>query len=288
MTQKKIHLVSANSKNVFGMEFFVSKAFKELGYEILETNYRVMDRYEVSNRIRYITDADFLLCIKGERICPEDVFACRIPTVLWMQDSIQANQEANFVIQTKSPLFDLVYSFNQAELPFYKQFNKNSYYISLGADADIHKGIKVLNKSIEVGFIGSLNNNRINMINYLLNLGISIQYNYTMNNYSEIVSKTKINLNCGINDSGYQMRVFEILCMQGLLFTNLVKDENLFEDKKHLVYYENFDHLYELICYYIDKPEEMERIAKTGQKEVLEKHLYIHKIKEIIDKVNSL
>ena len=284
---KKIHLVGANTKNVHGMEFFVSKVFKSLGYEVLETDYRVMDRYEVSTRIRYITDADFLLCIKGERVCPEDIFACRIPTCLWMQDSIQANQEANFIIQTKSPLFDLVYSFSNVELPFYKKFNKNSFYLPLGADKDIHKKVDI-EKTIDVGLVGSLNLNRINMINYLLSVGIPIQYSYSQSNYPEIVSKTTINLNIGISDSGYQMRVFEILCMQGLLFTNLVKDENLFKDKEHLIYYNDFNHLYELICYYIDKPEEMKRIAKAGQKEILEKHLYTHRIKEIIDKINSL
>ena len=204
MMNKKIHLVSANSKNVFGMEFFVSKAFKELGYEVIETNYRVMDRYEVSTRIRYITDAEFLLCIKGERITPEDIFACRIPTVLWLQDSVQANQEANFIIQTKSPLFDLVFSFCKAELSFYQKFNKNSHYLPLGADKDIHKKVDI-EKTIDVGLVGSLNLNRINMINYLLSVGIPIQYSYSQSNYPEIVSKTIINLNIGISDSGYQM-----------------------------------------------------------------------------------
>lgn len=285
---KKIHLVSANSNNKNGMEAFVKKAFVSLGYEVLCTDYRVMSKEEVSNRIRYITDAEFLLCIKGERVCPEDIFACRIPTVLWMQDSTQVNQEANFVIQTKAPLFDLVYSFANAELPFYKQFNKNSFYLPLGADADIHHAIKTPNKSIDISFVGSLNNNRINMINYLLDEGIPIQYSYSQDKYAEIVSQTKINLNIGITESGYQQRVFEILNMSGVLFTNIVKDENLFKDKEHLVYYKDFNHLYELICYYIDKDDEIVRIAQAGQKEVLEKHLYIHRVKEIIDKVNNL
>ena len=285
---KKLHLVSANSNNEKGMEAFVKKAFTSLGYEVLCTDYRVMDKYEVETRIKYITDVDFLLTIKGERINPESIFSCRVPTVLWGQDSIQANNEMHFVIQTKAPLFDIVYSFNNNELSFYKQFNKNSFYLPLGADADIHKDIKVSNKTIEVGFIGSLNNNRINMINYLLDKGIPVQYSHSQDKYAEIVSSTKININCGITDSGYQMRVFEILAMGGLLFTNAVRDENLFVDKEHLIYYNDFNHLYELICYYIDKPEEIERIAKAGQKEVMEKHLYIHRVKEIIDKVISL
>ena len=126
------------------------------------------------------------------------------------------------------------------------------------------------------------------MINHLLNLNIPVQYSYSKDRYAEIVSQTKINLNVGITEAGYQMRVFEIIVMGGFLLTNKVRDEDIFEDKKHLVYYNDFNHLCELIYYYIDKPEEMERIAKEGQKEVLEKHQYIHRVKSIIDKVNKL
>jgi len=283
---KRLHLVSADSNNKYGMEYFIKKAFISLGYEVLCTDYRVMDRYEVSNRIKYITDVDFLLCIKGERVNPEDVFLCRVPKVLWLQDSVEANQEANFVIQTKAPLFDLVYSFNKAEIPFYKQFNKNTHYLPLAADKDIHKYIDI-EKRIDVGFVGNLNTNRINMINYLLDKGIPIQYSYTHTDYVKTVNNTKINLNIGITNSGYQMRVFEILCMQGLLLTNVIKDENLFEDKEQMVYYNDFNHLCELIYYYMGKPKEMERIAEDGQKEVLEKHQYIHRVRTIIDKVNT-
>ena len=284
---KRIHLVSADSNNLYGMEHFVKKAFISIGYEVLCTDYRVMTKEEVSNRIKYITDVDFLLCIKGDRVCPEDIFACRIPKILWLQDSVEANQEANFIIQTKAPLFDLVYSFNKAELPFYKQFNKNSHYLPLASCVDVHGEINI-EKTIDVGFVGNLNNNRINMINHLLNLNIPIQYSYNMDKYTEIIGRTKINLNIGITNSGYQQRVFEILCAGGFLLTNKVIDENLFIDKEHLVYYNDFNHLYELLCYYIDKPEEMVRIANNGQKEVLEKHQYIHRIKEIIDKVNNI
>lgn len=282
MINKRVHLVGANTKNKFGMEYFVSKAFKSLGYEVLETDYRVMGRYEVSNRIRYITDAEFTLVIKGDRICPEDIFACRIPTALWLQDSVEANQEADFVIQTKASLFDIVYSFANNELPFYKQFNKNSYWLPLGADVDTHHAIKIPNKTIEVGFCGSLNNNRINIMNYLLDKGVPIQYNYDMDSYPEIIGNTKINLNVGITGSGYQQRVFEICSMGGFLLTNKVAGEEIFKDKKHLVYYNDFNHLYELICYYIDKPEEIERISQAGQKEVLENHRYVHRVKQIV------
>ena len=284
---KRIHLVSADSNNKYGTEHFVKKAFISLGYEVLCTDYRVMDKHGVSNRIKYITDVDFLLCIKGERVNPEDVFLCRVPKILWLQDSVEVNQEANFIIQTKSPLFDIVYSFNKAELPFYKQFNKKSYWLPLAADVDIHKEINI-EKTIDVGFCGSLNNNRINMINFLLDKGIPIQYSYSKDKYNEIVSSTKINLNIGITEAGYQQRIYEILCMGGLLLTNAVRDEDIFEDKKHLVYYKNFDDLVNLCYYYNSHMEEAKIIANMGQQEVLEKHTYIHRAQQIVEDVKNV
>jgi len=284
---KRLHLVSADSNNKYGMEYFIKKAFISLGYEVLCTDYRVMDKHGVSNRIKYITDVDFLLCIKGERVNPEDVFLCRVPKILWLQDSVEVNQEANFIIQTKSPLFDIVYSFNKAELPFYKQFNKKSYWLPLAADVDIHKEINI-EKTIDVGFCGSLNNNRINMINFLLDKGIPIQYSYSKDKYNEIVSSTKINLNIGITEAGYQQRIYEILCMGGLLLTNAVRDEDIFEDKKHLVYYKNFDDLVNLCYYYNSHMEEAKIIANMGQQEVLEKHTYIHRAQQIVEDVKNV
>lgn len=288
MNKKRVHLVGANLNNQLGLEAFIKNAFVQLGWDVIGTSYRVLPKEEVSTRIRYVTDAEFILVIKGERICPEDIFACRIPTILYMQDSIQANQEANFVIQTKSSLFDVVFGFANNEMRFYRQFNKNSFWLPLAACPKVHEQTKNIRKSLDISFVGNLNTNRISMINYLLNLGVPINYFYTQDKYSEIISKTKININCGITNSGHQQRIFEILNMKGLLLTNVVVDENLFKDREHLVYYNDFNHLYELICYYIEKSEEREKISSAGQKEVLEKHLYIHRVKTIVDKINSL
>ena len=282
---KKVHLLSANSNNVNGLEFFVKKAFRQIGWEVLETDYRVMSKELVDTRIKYITDCDFLLCIKGERIKPESIFSCRVPKILWMQDAIQVNQEANFVIQEKSSVFDIVFAFNDADLPFYKQFNENSYFLPLAADPDIHKLIENENKLIDVGFVGSLNNNRINMINYLLDKGMPVQYNYSIDKYSEIVSNTKININIGKISSGFQQRIFEIVSMGGFLLTNRVDGIELLQDKEHLIYYNDFNNLYELICYYIDKPEEMNKIAKKGRDEILNNNTYVHRINSIIDEL---
>ena len=132
----------------------------------------------------------------------------------------------------------------------------------LAADVDTHGEINI-EKTIDVGFVGNLNNNRINMINHLLNLNI------------------------GITDSGYQQRIYEILCAGGFLLTNAVRDENIFEDRKHLVYYKNFDDLVNLCYYYNNHMDEAKTIANMGQQEVLEKHTYIHRAQQILEDIKN-
>ncbi len=283
----KIHLLSANSKNKFGLEYFVSKAFKKLGYEVIETDYRVMSKEEVDARIRFITDVDFLLMIKGERVSPDSLFSCRIPKILWMQDSIQSNQEANFVIQTKSWAFDLVYTFNDIELPFYLNFNKNVKWLPLAADEDIHIK-KDVEKNISVSFVGSMNNNRVAMINYLLDHGCPVELFYTKEKYCDIVNRSVINLNIGINNSGIQQRVFETLAMGGLLLTNKIEGNMIFEDCKHLVYFENFDQLLFNIQYYIRAHDFRNEISKQGREEVLKNHTYVNRVQTIINDFKQL
>ncbi len=286
MNKKRVHLVGADLSNQLGLECFIKNAFIQFGWDVIETSYRVMSKEEISTRIRYVTDAEFTLVIKGERICPEDVFACRIPTVLYMQDSVEGNKEAHFVIQTKSPLFDLVYTFNDYELPFYRQFNKNSYFLPLGADQLVHRQIENKNKTIEVGFCGNLNTNRINMINYLLYKGIPVQYSYSTEKYAEIVSNTRININIGITPTGIQQRIFETMCMGGFLITNKLQGgTEIFKDKDHLVYYKDFDELVTLCYNYINEPNEMNRISENGRNEVLKNHLYINRVQQIVGDV---
>jgi len=58
--------------------------------------------------------------------------------------------------------------------------------------------------------------------------------------------------------------------------------ENIFTNKKHLVWYKNQKELVNLIDYYLKHPEERERIAKEGQKEVYTKYTYEKSVERIL------
>lgn len=278
----KIHLLSANSSNPYGMESFVKKAFEKIGYTVICTDYRIMSKELVELRIKFIQDCDFLLCIKGERVLPEAVYLCKIPTILWLQDSVQVNKEAQFILQTKAKWFDLVYTFDNSEIPIYKNYGIDALWLPLAADPDMHCQSIKHNSTLDISFIGALYPNRIKLMEYILQK-YSVYYGHTMDHFAELVSSSKINLNLGILPTGNQQRIFEILNMGGFLLTNNIPDDNkLFTNQQHLVYYDP-SNLLDLIDFYLKNEKERKRVAKLGRIEVLNKHLYEHRVRKIID-----
>lgn len=83
------------------------------------------------------------------------------------------------------------------------------------------------------------------------------------------------------------MRVFEAMCSGSLLLTDKQNWQELFEGGAHLVAYDNDDEIVSMADYYLKNPEQREVIAIRGQKEVLEKHTYSHRAKEILNKCKS-
>ena len=71
----------------------------------------------------------------------------------------------------------------------------------------------------------------------------------------------------------------------------MVKDEGdglseFFQDKEHLAIYRD-ESLVETIRYYLERPEERKKIAAAGQREVLAKHTYEHRIKFMMNTLDD-
>ncbi|MFH1740021.1 MAG: glycosyltransferase [bacterium] len=71
-------------------------------------------------------------------------------------------------------------------------------------------------------------------------------------------------------------------CGGFLLTTYVPRLEELFENRRHLVWYRSPGECRELIEYYLSHPEERREIAQTGHKHVLENYTYDHIAKNIL------
>ena len=79
------------------------------------------------------------------------------------------------------------------------------------------------------------------------------------------------------------MRTFEILASGRLLVTDKQDGiHQLFNKGEHLVTYTNDEVCPEIIKHYLENDVEREEIAKKGYEELINKHLYIHRAKELL------
>lgn len=101
-----------------------------------------------------------------------------------------------------------------------------------------------------------------------------------------IYAQSKININITLHciETGACQRVFDVLAAGGFLLTNYQEElEELFVPGEELVFYHDEQELEELVEYYLTHEEERERIAKNGQKKVLEKYTYDKELPQVID-----
>ncbi len=111
--------------------------------------------------------------------------------------------------------------------------------------------------------------------------------------WRKIFSGVKINIVIHYQDGRtpcYQAspRIYEVLACQGFLLVDDQKDvKQLFDDGKHLVIFNNAKDLIEKIVHYLHHPEQRQKIAQQGHEEVIRKHTYLHRIREMLSVIEG-
>jgi spore maturation protein CgeB len=78
-------------------------------------------------------------------------------------------------------------------------------------------------------------------------------------------------------------KVFEAMACGIMVLVDDQKDVfRLFEDGRHLVRFRNAEELKAKASYYLSHPEERRRIASAGREEVLAKHTYRHRVRQLV------
>lgn len=91
-----------------------------------------------------------------------------------------------------------------------------------------------------------------------------------------------------VSDKYWSNRVYLTLGFGGFLLHPKCEGVQVhFGDKQAIVFYDSIQHLYELISYYRDRPEERERIARNGYELVNAYHLYRHRCERLIEVVKE-
>lgn len=164
-------------------------------------------------------------------------------------------------------------------------------FLPLGCDPDYHYAPCGGNKLYDICFIGNVQpgwqRRRVERLDTLFK---NIPNFYFGQKFFKDVTNTYAQSKLVFNSAhsnDINMRVFESMCSGSCLFTDKQNWQQLFVDDYHLVSYCNEKEMIEKAKYYISNDAAREEIAERGQREVLEKHTYLHRVKEIIKKVTQ-
>lgn len=164
----------------------------------------------------------------------------------------------------------------------------NAAWLPLACDPEINKKNDTA-KEYDLSFVGNISHSKkradyINFLkNKLKNKNIFIGQ-ASPEQAAVIYAKSRLVFNISVKDD-INMRVFEVLSCGRPLLTNDLKNngqDELFGDKPPFLTYRSKCDLLRKINYYLAHEDEGESIAKIGYAEVISKHTYAHRMKEMI------
>lgn len=229
--------------------------------------------------------------------------------VLWIFDSIY---NLSKIYKTLS-FYNTIYTFEGTDLGFFEENGYSAKFLPLCADETIYKP-QSYEKSIDVFFVGSMSNERVEFFRRLykaipdINMCIYGRYvgkydyigkykrkknqeeKYFTNRFlspaeiNEYYSKSKICLNIHHNQTKYggNMRLFETLAAGGFQMVN----ENDYIKENFMggvVTYKDEQDLIDKIKYYLEHDEERSVISKLGHEKVMKDDLFINRAQYILD-----
>ena len=190
--------------------------------------------------------------------------------------------------------YDLVFCPVQREIEILKKGSPvEIIWMNVGCDPEIHKRLD-MERSFDIGFVGT--DGGVPRKFYLQELRERYPNSSIgpadYRQMSKIYSSSKIGFSFPIREVCFTMRNYEIMsCGAMLLVKRLHEDDSAeklgFIDKKHLVMFDGPDDLFELIDYYLRNKEEREKIAENGFRLTIEKHTYLHRVREMVDIIKN-
>jgi spore maturation protein CgeB/tetratricopeptide (TPR) repeat protein len=222
----------------------------------------------------------------GLSVIPTDLHEYNLPKVCYLIDT-HINYEKHVEIAAN---FDFIFLAQKAYVKRMTEAGiKNVFWLPLACDPDIH-GKMDQEKKWDVGFVGTIpetQNRRKSLLERIdSKFDLSCERKF-MDEMAEHYSRSKIVFNNAINND-LNMRVFEALCSGSLLLTDSASGsglEEMFEDRKHLIVYED-ENIENLIEHYLDNDKERELIAEEGRQEVLKNHTYAHRAEDLMNVLN--
>jgi glycosyltransferase involved in cell wall biosynthesis len=194
--------------------------------------------------------------------------------------------------QAASGLFDKVFT-AQRSLCEQLQQRMASYveWVPFAADPSAYQKLD-LEKDYDIGFVGQVTplHSRRGRLLELLGRHFRICSDYGPPAVaSRVYSSSRLVFNCTVYGE-ITVRTFEAMACGSCLLTDPSRDgslETLFQSGKHLLTFKD-DSLVETVREKLHYPEEVQQIADAGHRELVEKHTYDHRARQIVKHLSEL
>lgn len=111
--------------------------------------------------------------------------------------------------------------------------------------------------------------------------------NITHIEYAELLNRIKIFVSAGDVDKGFFMKYLEAMASGCLLISQWSPCfERLgFVSGEHLLLYDSFEEMVDLVRHYLDHDEERKEMAFQGNRFVVENHTWRHRVDELVERI---
>ena len=271
------------------------RCFKKLGMDyLLIEGMRNIETQKIKEAVLSFKPHYLLIVLKDTlpiiRDIKKELKSIGTKVIYWFCDPEKPKKE------DLADIIDIMFLTNRGQLDEYKEaYNlKDVYYMpqGFGPYAQHRLGMPEI---YDVGFAGAVSNAPLHKTRRELINAMRQQYNVRVsnmvrNNIAEFYSQSKAVF--GASDFDHELytsnRFFVALGCGACYITKKFKGiELLTENKKHILYFENKEELFDLLNYYLSHDSEREKIRQAAAKLSLEKHTYEHRMRNILDIIDG-
>lgn len=282
----------------------IARGVLKLGYDpllldIKNIPYKLVLRILTEEKIDYLITGDYTAIRffkkHSDFFRKEDICVC-----YWYRD-LRSPEEINL-----RNVIDFMFLTNEGQIEDYRKMYQvdNVYYLPQWCNPQFSHPNPFIEEKYDIGFAGQLDKGPFHKERTEVIYKLQEKYNLKVqnaeyNSISEFYSQCKIVF--GNDISGHKLfgedyngknyvrlytsnRLFIAIGCGACYFTNYFPGiEELFEHKKHLVWYKSFEELVKLIDYYLQHDEKRKRIKKRAYNVAKRNHTYVKRIKNALD-----
>src|SRR3990167_259404 len=278
------------------------RALKELGHEVStfiaqkDSGYQMNQVDEMAEFIK--TPCDLFIVMGGgdkyaqfnyDTKARKALQEIKVPKLAYFMEGMESRTITKIKYESTVLLWTHILTCNETDVETLKAMGcPNVAYAPGWVDTDMFYPMEI-KETNDVQFIGYVHKHRKEYVDYFTeHLGMTVGFYESIPDYVRGINQTKILMGIPTVMMGFPQRVTETIACGKLLLqkrppSSFKISQNLFEDRKHIVFFDSMEEAVELAKYYLEHEDERKKIGENARQEILEKHTILTRTREFIN-----